>query len=419
MEICTVVQLCQHQRISILQAKHWAARCQAAKHLWLLPVDGNDPTAGLLDAVDLTQSVLVGVPAGVEADHRKALQQLEQAGISARPVQIAAPHGVEHHAVVPVGFHELPEPVIRPDKHNEALILHPAQQFRIPARVRDNSVKAVKRAFVPAMGLYQIQNFLLMKIAYHRPAAGRMMGENGDPINVSRGAHHKHMPVLLDDGPGAAAQLPFGQGGLTGAGKGSTLTDKPVHLAYIAAQDEIQGLAPRAVIAEISGVEYADTVPLDHKHIGVKSRVVYQQRGNAQVAHRQRYAGAEGVGPFQGSQGRGAALGVMPGQAAMQRQRHLPSSFAQKQGNFRQDTADLPDVVPVIMGEEHAVTGRSRGGNAGQRQGFLGNGSVRAGERAAQVDQDTGGIRAQLSDAAADLVGAPVNGEDHRGYSVM
>lgn len=127
MEICTVVQLCQHQRISILQAKHWAARCQAAKHLWLLPVDGNDPTAGLLDAVDLTQSVLVGVPAGVEADHRKALQQLEQAGISARPVQIAAPHGVEHHAVVPVGFHELPEPVIRPDKHNEALILHPAQ----------------------------------------------------------------------------------------------------------------------------------------------------------------------------------------------------------------------------------------------------------------------------------------------------
>ena len=59
-------------------------------------------------------------------------------------------------------------------------------------------------------------------------------------------------------------------------------------VSYIAAQDEIQGLAPRAVIAEISGVEYADAVPLDHKHIGVKSRVVYQQRGNAQVAHRQR-----------------------------------------------------------------------------------------------------------------------------------
>lgn len=52
--------------------------------------------------------------------------------------------GVENHAIFPVGFHELSEPIIRPDKQEKALIFHPVQQLGIPAGIGDHPVKPIK-----------------------------------------------------------------------------------------------------------------------------------------------------------------------------------------------------------------------------------------------------------------------------------
>ena len=218
------------------------------------------------------------------------------------------------------------------------------------------------------------------------------------------------MSVLFHLFPGRLAQIKLGPGGALGPGEVGPLADQPVHLSHMAPQHRQQHLSPGAVFPEITGMEDPFALRLHKEHIGVKGRVVYQKRGDPDIAHRHRCARLEGAGPFQSGTGPGAVGSRHPLQIAGQGQRHIPGGLPHPEGDRGQDPTDLAHVVPMIVGKKDAVTGLSRLGDAGQADLLLGE---RPGQRTAKVDQDAGGFRGQFGDAPADLVGPPIYRDGH------
>ena len=98
--------------------------------------------------------------------------------------------------------------------------------------------------------------------------------------------------------------------------------------------------------------------------------MIHQQWGDTQVAHIQRYTGAKRVGLFQSGKNRSAGLRVPLGQAAVQRQGHRPGGLPQKERHFRRELPDLPHVVAVRVGQEHAMARLARSGDSGKSQIF-------------------------------------------------